>query len=118
MSRTMILALLVSGLALPAAARRSGGEIHGTIETVDGKRYTGPVRWGGDEAFWEDTLDAHKTEVIEDEQGEEKGFELSFFGWKVVDSGAHGPGPSAVSPCPSATWPASSPCPTDRPWSR
>jgi hypothetical protein len=88
MSRTLILALLAAGLAVPTVV--AGGEIHGTIETVDGERLTGPLRWGGDEAFWEETLDASKTERVPADAGEEKGFELSFFGWKVVDSGSHG----------------------------
>ncbi|MFN7943179.1 MAG: hypothetical protein U0X73_16435 [Thermoanaerobaculia bacterium] len=48
-------------LPLPAAASTAGqGRIYGTIETESGNKYTGLLRWGGEEAFWDDHFNASK----------------------------------------------------------
>ena len=77
MSGRSFCALLVAGLAVSWAGAR--GEIHGTIHVRGGETYTGPIRWDKNEAFWDGTLDARKTEVIEEVDG---GFKLNIFGWK------------------------------------
>jgi hypothetical protein len=78
MSRKTLCGLLVAGLAVSWAG--AGGEIHGTIHAVNDRTYTGPIRWDKNEAFWDGTLDAHKTEVVGEVDG---GFKLSIFGWKL-----------------------------------
>jgi hypothetical protein len=48
-------------LPLPAAASTAGqGRIYGTIETESGNKYTGLLRWGSEEAFWDDHFNASK----------------------------------------------------------
>lgn len=64
--------LAVAGLALalpalhPAAARAATtdpqGFLYGTVETESGGRYTGLLRWGREEAFWDDHFNASKTD--------------------------------------------------------
>lgn len=78
MNRTTLCVLLVAGLAVSWAG--AGGEIHGTIHAVNDQTYTGPIRWDKNEAFWDGTLDARKTEVIGEVDG---GFKLNIFGWKI-----------------------------------
>jgi hypothetical protein len=83
MSRTTCCALLGAWLVVSVAG--AGGEIHGTIRTTDDRVLTGPIRWDKNEAFWDDTLDASKSEVI---RQEEDGYRFSLFGWEIVNTGA------------------------------
>jgi len=46
--------------AIPAAAAEVGGYLYGTVETVSGTSYTGELRWGTEEAFWDDLFNASK----------------------------------------------------------
>jgi hypothetical protein len=57
-----ILTLTLGGLAIaaPAAADDPRGYLYGTIETESGKKYTGVLRWGGEEAFWDDHFNGSK----------------------------------------------------------
>jgi hypothetical protein len=57
---TTTLALAVTSLAAPAAAEDPRGYIYGTVETEAGKKYTGVLRWGGEEAFWDDHFNGSK----------------------------------------------------------
>ncbi len=56
--------ILLAGLglsALPAAAAPDvSGYLHGTIETTSGNQYEGLLRWGTEEAFWDDHFNASK----------------------------------------------------------
>ncbi len=62
--------LLSAGLALaaalslapPARAAENQGFLHGTVETIQGNRYTGILRWGREEAFWDDLFNATKAD--------------------------------------------------------
>ena len=63
---------LARGVPSAAAARtpepsRAGAEsrraLYGTVVTDSGKRYTGPMRWGDEEAFWDDVFDAVKEDL-------------------------------------------------------
>jgi hypothetical protein len=69
---------MVAGMAVSWVG--AGGEIHGTIYLRGDASYTGPIRWDKNEAFWDGTLDAKKTEVLEEVDG---GFKLNLFGWKL-----------------------------------
>jgi hypothetical protein len=73
------------GLLLAISTAGAGGEIHGTIETRDGRTLTGPIRWDVNENFWEDRLDGRKTERLGGGI-EEDGFRFSLFGWEIVNS--------------------------------
>lgn len=70
------------GSLLAASVAFGGGEIHGTVQTTDGRTLTGPIRWDDNEGFWDDCVDAYRVETGEQREG---GFKLSFFGWKIVD---------------------------------
>ena len=39
------------------------GRIHGTVTTHAGTRATGLIRWGGEEAFWDDLFQSAKREL-------------------------------------------------------
>ena len=78
--------LLVTGLAGGAPAVAGPGRIHGTVITDDGDRYTGVIRWDKNENFWDDAIDANKTErVWTRDQGE--GVDIRIFGLHIVRSG-------------------------------
>jgi hypothetical protein len=52
------LALASPLTAAPAASHQ--GFLYGTVETKSGGRYTGLLRWGKEEAFWDDLFNASK----------------------------------------------------------
>jgi len=57
--------LLVIALACGHPAPLSaGGEIHGTVHVAEGRSYTGSIRWDINEVFWDDVLDAEKSEQV------------------------------------------------------
>ncbi len=59
----MSVAILVLGSALPAAAPASdAGYLYGRVVTVEGDAFEGPLRWGKEEAFWNDVFNANKLE--------------------------------------------------------
>ena len=42
-------------------AQSKGVFIYGTVTTINGDRYEGPIRWGNDEVYWVDMFNAGKT---------------------------------------------------------
>jgi hypothetical protein len=64
---TSLLAVVLAGaVGLPAGeADRSPavGRIHGTVTTHAGTRATGLIRWGGQEAFWDDLFQSAKLDL-------------------------------------------------------
>jgi hypothetical protein len=63
--RTQILFATLASVALAApgqlaASQDVGGYLYGTIETSSGNSYTGLLRWGREEAFWDDHFNASK----------------------------------------------------------
>jgi hypothetical protein len=70
--------LVLAGLIAvsPAVA---GGEIYGTVHTIDGKKYTGPISWDDNENYWADRLDTLKKKTVEETE-KDKGFRMSLFG--------------------------------------
>ena len=57
----LLTVLLLQLLWLPALQAQDEGLIYGTITTVDGKKYTGQLRWGKEEAYWSDMFNSSKT---------------------------------------------------------
>ena len=57
-------ALAALAWLLPSAARAASGPhqgfLYGTVETKSGASYTGLLRWGREEAFWDDLFNATK----------------------------------------------------------
>lgn len=49
--------------AEPAVDSPAEGRIHGTVITHAGSRYTGLIRWGGQEAFWDDLFHSAKRDL-------------------------------------------------------
>jgi hypothetical protein len=71
--------ILILGLALlgspSAAADKAGphGYLYGTVETESGHEYTGLLRWGTEEAFWDDLFNSTKADLpYLDEHRQEK----------------------------------------------
>lgn len=56
--RSLFLSAVILGA--PALAGDAKGFIYGTIETDSGNTYTGTLRWGNEEAFWDDLFHADK----------------------------------------------------------
>lgn len=55
-----------SSSAPPRVAETGGGILqflHGTVVTEDGRRYTGVLRWGTEESFWDDLFDGAKGDL-------------------------------------------------------
>jgi len=50
-------------LAGSAGAAEADGFLHGTVLTEGGRRYTGVLRWGGEEAFWDDLFNGTKSKL-------------------------------------------------------
>jgi hypothetical protein len=62
-SARISIAVLASVLALATPLMASDvGYIYGRVETKDGEAYEGPIRWGDEEAFWDDIFNADKVE--------------------------------------------------------
>lgn len=56
-------AILVLGSVFPIAAPASdAGYLYGRVQTVAGEEFEGPLRWGKEEAFWNDVFNANKAE--------------------------------------------------------
>jgi hypothetical protein len=72
--RIAILTLAFAALCLvtPSQAVGSGidtrGYIYGTVETESGTEYTGLMRWGTEEAFWDDLFHASKKDLPQMEE--------------------------------------------------
>jgi len=62
MKTNLILKVLVLWLGTfsVANAQSGAGFIYGDIQTIDGEKYTGVMRWGKEEAFWDDLFNATK----------------------------------------------------------
>lgn len=83
---------------LPAIswAHEDQGFLYGRIVTRSGAEYEGLLRWGNQEAFWDDLFNSAKEEVpwleeMEDEV-ETGGSSVKVFGWKLKISSAHSQG--------------------------
>jgi len=77
------------GLALVLAGPASSsdaGYLYGRVETVEGARYEGELRWGDEEAFWDDIFNATKTENENVEHLDERTRDrLRWRNWKPWD---------------------------------
>lgn len=97
MQRQLIAILASLALAAPAAAAADAdarGFLYGTVETSSGKSYTGLLRWGNEEAFWDDHFNGSKRD--EPATGElPRGFErqrrrVQVFGLELSGPWEHG----------------------------
>ena len=71
--------MLIVGLALLGSSAGAAekiepdGYLYGTVETESDHRYTGFLRWGTEEAFWDDLFNSTKDELpYLDEHGEQR----------------------------------------------
>lgn len=90
MRRAMIAIMTIGllSLAVPSVAQDmkdavdARGFLHGTVETRSGKQYTGLLRWGNEEAFWDDLFNSAKKDLpyMELRSREEERREFSIFG--------------------------------------
>ncbi|MCI0656291.1 MAG: hypothetical protein L0170_04380, partial [Acidobacteria bacterium] len=61
-------ALVLLGAGTPISLGSTGsaaaeGFLYGTVETDGGRRYTGILRWGDEEAFWDDLFNGAKSKL-------------------------------------------------------
>ncbi|MEM1248479.1 MAG: hypothetical protein AAGK22_19035 [Acidobacteriota bacterium] len=96
-----LLAISAASLLLPGTigAQQRDGFIHGTVTTESGEKYTGTLRWGKEEAFWDDLFNSNKEELPWlEEYGEAKGGKtLNVLGRKVkINWGNFGTGRQLV----------------------
>ena len=83
----IVLGLALAGLPA-AAAEKAGpyGHIYGTVETEAGRTYTGLLRWGTEEAFWDDLFNSSKSKLpFLEEHGtkEQRRNRITVFGFTV-----------------------------------
>ena len=93
------LGALFLGSGPAAAAENTDGFIHGTVTTESGEKYTGTLRWGKEEAFWDDLFNSDKDELpYLKEYGEARGGKtLNVLGRKVkINWGDFGSGRQLV----------------------
>lgn len=88
--RTLTLMLLGPVLIIPVRPdpARAGSEIHGTVTTRGGDAWTGTIRWDKNENFWDDLIDATKTERVKQPEREE--VKVRIFGIRISHSGHRG----------------------------
>ena len=92
----LILSVLMLALVAAPAAADNQGFIYGRVTTESGTEYEGFLRWGKQEAFWDDIFHSMKTELpyadvamdyIEDHYDERdrksRGGEMKVFRWKI-----------------------------------
>lgn len=96
LSATLPAVLLLGLCARGAAAADNRGYIYGRVATESGTEYEGFLRWGTQEAFWDDIFHSMKTELpwaekaadfIDDQTGEERRTrrgEVKVFRWKIA----------------------------------
>jgi hypothetical protein len=81
--RSRLGAVLAAVVLLPTfPVALAGGEIYGTIQTTDGEKLRGPIRWDRNEVFWDDLLNATRREPIKKEEGKRE-FNMSLFGLRL-----------------------------------
>lgn len=84
MMRTALIVMLAT-LAWPSIGL-AGGEIHGTVTTVDGDRHTGSIRWDKNENFWDDVIDVTKDDRV---KVKHNGVDVKILGLHVRSGGGH-----------------------------
>ncbi len=57
-----ILFLMLAAMTITVGILADSGFMYGTVTTHDDKKYTGYIRWGGEETFWFDEFNAVKLE--------------------------------------------------------
>lgn len=90
---------LIFGAAVsPAVAGDNSGFLYGTVETDSGNTYKGFLRWGTEEAFWDDHFNSTKDDIEykrpdDDERDRER---IEIFGVTIGFRGGHRWGHSKV----------------------
>ena len=56
----ILIALYMLALSNVLSAQNDQGYIYGTVTTIDNKTYTGQIRWGKEETFWDDIFNSTK----------------------------------------------------------
>lgn len=100
-ARLALLAMGAASLFGPAAlgAQDHDGFIHGTVTTESDETYTGTLRWGKEEAFWDDLFNSNKEELpwLEEYGESSSGKTLNVLGRKVkINWGNFGTGRQLV----------------------
>ena len=59
----LVLGTLSGATLAQSSAASNQGWIYGTVETRSGNEYTGTLRWGTEEAFWDDLFNSSKEDL-------------------------------------------------------
>jgi hypothetical protein len=89
--KTLVLLAAVA-LCGSAAGADNSGFIYGTVETDGGNSYTGFLRWGTEEAFWDDQFNSVKDETQyanRRDRDDDDREEIEIFGIKIGFRGDH-----------------------------
>jgi hypothetical protein len=70
--------------AAGVSADQVDGHIYGTVNTTAGNQYVGVIRWGGEEAFWDDLLHSGKMDLPHAEYAEQGIDESEDRWWKAL----------------------------------
>lgn len=92
---------LLTSLALPGVAGATGNEgfLYGTVETDNGNTYRGFLRWGTEEAFWDDHFNSTKDELEYADRldrEERQRHEINIFGVTIGWHSSSGSGRSLI----------------------
>lgn len=88
MSRKLTLLTAVGAILAAAAVAENGagdpnrGFLYGTVETKDGAKHTGVLRWDDEEAFWDDLFHSAKSELPYGDYEEPRGVATDEPWWK------------------------------------
>ncbi len=92
---TTLIALILTLMGPATASAENRGFIYGTVTTESGTEYEGFLRWGKQEAFWDDIFHSMKTELpwaevaleyLEDDEREHRSSrhgEVKVFKWRI-----------------------------------
>jgi hypothetical protein len=89
---TTLIFLAAAALCSSSASADNSGFLYGTVETEGGNTYTGFLRWGTEEAFWDDHFNSMKDETEyanRRERDDDDREEIEIFGIKIGFRGDH-----------------------------
>lgn len=94
MNKTIILLTTAALLGAASAGAGAEGFLYGTVESDNGNTYRGFLRWGSEEAFWDDHFNSTKEKLeyadrVPEEERERRQIDLFGFtiGWRADATG-------------------------------
>ena len=84
-------AITTAWTSAPSVAASTDGFLYGRVKTVAGDEFVGQLRWGKEEAFWDDHFNSGKSELpyLEEHGDQRSGTELNVLGRKIKLNWGH-----------------------------